>query len=306
MDHKKQHHILFNFINTITASNSSIDISLEELKNVESLLNNETNINYMSNGLNLLSLICRSKMYSPNTIKIAELLIEKKINVNDPLLNPLPIESAIKKNRLSLVQLLLENKAQINEFVFNNHIKHFSILRRPLTKLLLEYMPKNRILKIMFNYNNFLMYTCNLGCLIAFKELVHNNIDVDKIYNGVEVFLMHSFNAQFGFYPYSEPMNLTLLQIVMLNVNNYDNQLEMFEWKKNILGHNKDLNNYIEIAKILINLGANLEDIELNKIIKLHIIDNKNKIIDWLLLFFPRVLTIMITNYIYNPTNLFI
>jgi ankyrin repeat protein len=223
------HPTLFFFIKLITRSDAPIES--KEYDIVKLIIDHKADVNYIKNGKNVLSLMCSIHNNKDSTIKIIQLLLDKKTDNNNPLLNRTALDCAINAKNTDVVRLLLNNKITINNATFDRYEHHFAFYNRDITKLLLEHMSPKILLRNIFQHGDILMDVCNLGCLNAFKQLFHKKINMDRRYTIV------TFVDGCSWY------RVTLLEIVLLNINAFN---------RICLSSDKDFNNYIEIAKILV------------------------------------------------------
>jgi ankyrin repeat protein len=184
-----------------------------------------------------------------------------------------------------------------------------------MTRILLEHLSTRQSIKGIFDGNNYLLNVCNLGCLNAFKQLIEDVSDINKKYDKIEIFMINFISTERHALISVPPpyKNISLLQMTIANLNHIDISFN----KKHIVDN---YNGYVEIAKLLIDRGANIEEFvpsyfntfskhtrDLivknsptflpNDVIKSYINEFKNKIVEQLLIFVPKVLAVMITDY---------
>jgi hypothetical protein len=300
---------LYHFICNITKYH--VCVSKNEFDIVKLLIDYNANVNYIWRKKNVLSLLCNSTDASGETLNIIKLLLDNKIdNYNCSLKYP-AMKYAIDKNNWKTVRSLLENGIEILPSVISSY-KHFFNDKTPfMTKLLLEYLPPKILATVYPQHNNIMpIALCDYGCLNIFRQLVSTpdllTLNFNKKFN-----INHTFHF---IDPMATPFMLlhncglsqkfrgdfTLIEIVILNINAFKDY-NCSCGKNNILGDGKDLNNYIEISKMLITLGAIADKnrIEIPSGLLVYINEVKYTINNCLINFLPKVLLNIIMNY-YN------
>jgi ankyrin repeat protein len=276
--------ILFHFIQMIIIHQDK-PIGDVEFKIVKLIVESKADINYINDGFNVLTIIHKFNRDIDETKNIIKLLLDNKANNYDSELKQSALDYAVKSKNLQSIRLLLENGVVPNETIFGRYKNHFYYDNLLITKLLLEYMPSEFLFKSTINDKKLLVRTCNLGCLTATKQIIKNEIDINQTYISSLFFERHTvvFCA-------------TLIKIVMRNIRGFKKSND--DIRKNILGDGKDLSNYIEIAKLLIDYGIDTTDVKLNKTIRSYVIERKNTLVEYLLNHVPKVLAILITSYL--------
>jgi hypothetical protein len=298
---------LYHFICNITKIYNSI--TKDDYEIVKLLINHNADVNYIWRRKNVLSLLCNSHGNTSNRIDIIQLLLDNKISANDPSLKYPVIKYAIDTNNWKIVKLLLKNKIEISHSAISQYNHWTDHEYSVMTKLLLEYISPN-ILPFIISYSkwNVLLILCNYGCLNNFKHLMFNP-DLFKSLFGEEFNANYVYISDFDIYPFMRLhtcdariskyfFHSSLLRIVTVNIHEFKNY--NCHCRNDILGDGKDLNNYIEIAKILIILGADVHNIEIPDVLKLYIIEVKNTLCEYLLHFLPKVLVNVIIDYMFN------
>jgi hypothetical protein len=264
--------MLFNFINIITTSSNNL-INKIDYDIVELLLKYKANVNYVNFFKNdILSLMCAHNLLSDWSVPIIKLILDNKANVNNPsvkipainhVLNKLhpPVDEILLKQsakidhvklRISVIKILLEHGAIVNNILsdqFGNYImceKNSSTLRD-----IIEAIEENELIKFKDN----LVLFCNIGCRHdIIKNLLRWHVDIDQVYNVTPYSLVfknyhkyvpffHSPNS----YNVDNQYDLTLFQLTVLNIN-----VTKFL-------NNRLFNNYIDIAEILLDFGADID-----------------------------------------------
>jgi hypothetical protein len=281
-----KHPTLFHFIYMILNQHEK-SIGDQEFEIVKLIIEAKADVNYISNGLNVLTMIYKFKRNINETENIIKLLLDNKADNYNPLLNRSALDYAVKSDCWRSVKLLLKNGIIPDETIFNKYRYHFAYNKGPVTKLLIEYMPSNILLKDIFanrfECDELLCGACNMGCLNAVKQLIKYYISC-CIHQQICTFI--TINTV---------TNLSLLEIVMLNINEIETSTD--QTRKNILGDGKDLDNYIEIAKLLVDHAPYTTKTKSNKLIHSYAVKRKNALNKYLLIHFPKVLINMILKY---------
>jgi hypothetical protein len=297
---------LYHFICNITKN--EVFIVKNDIDIVKLLIDHGADVNYIWKKKNVLSLLCNCRDDSAETVDMIKLLLDNKIDNDNPSLRQPAITYAINTNNSNVVKLLVENKIEIKYHTISCYNRWFDEDYSIVTKILLEYTPPEILTMILSNVRSDILLTiCNYGCLNIFKKIIYtpnlfslifgDEIDLDYEFDPVKIFMeQHDCWLVSG-----NIIESTLLKTVILNINEFKD----YEcWcRKNILGDGKDLNNYIEIAKILIILGADTYNIEIPDVLKSYVAEIKNTLCEYLLHFVPKVLVNMITDYMFNPNR---
>jgi ankyrin repeat protein len=288
---KSNHHTLFHFIHLILTQHEKT-IGDQEFEIVKLIIEAKANVNYINNGLNVLTMIYIFRRNINETENIIKLLLDNKTDNYNPLLNHSALDYAVKSDCWRSVKLLLKNGVIPDETIFSKYNDHFLYHKGPITKLLIECMPSEILFNNIFidkiKDGSLLCIACNIGCANASRRLLESDTYYGcGIYNRLSTFVTHNIVDQ-----------QTLLKIVMLNIKDIETSTD--QSRKNILGDGKDLSNYIEIAKLLIDYGACIEESELNEIVHSHAIKRKNIINEYLSLHFPKVLVDVIIEYYFR------
>jgi hypothetical protein len=299
---------LYHFISYIT--NKGFSFAYAGYSIIKVLIDHKADINYVRDGKNVLSILCNSR--DDSVLKMIKLLLENKIQTDGLLLEYPAIKYAIDTNNVKIVKLLLENNIKITycaikcyDFWCNDN---YSIM----TKMLLEHTPTNFLPFIFLrSYHDVLPVVCNYGCLNIFKQITIPDEATSSLFS-----LFFDREIDYPYFPnkhvypfmgnhekYCNFMtnrkqsisNSSLLEIVILNISGFDG---MCYCRVNMLGDKKDLNDYIEMAKILINLGANTNIVKIPTVLIPYITEVKNTLCRYLLDFFPKVLVDIVINYV--------
>jgi ankyrin repeat protein len=283
-----EQHVLFHFIRMILTQHEKT-IEHKEFEIVKLIIDSKANINYISNGFNVLTMMCNSTKNINEKEKIIKLLLYSKADNYHSLLKHSAMNYAVESDCWKSVKLLLKNGIIPDETDVTKHVNRWSRFNVPITKLLYEYTPFEILFKIMNktqkNKIQILHGACNIGCLNVVKQLIE--YDIYSIYI--------TCTATLTFLTHEHVVHKSMLEIVILNIKAIKTSND--QTRKSILGDGKDLNNYIEIAKLLIDYGACDATIESNTIIHSYAIKRKNTTDGQLLLYFPKVLVNMIIEY---------
>jgi hypothetical protein len=304
--------LLFYFVHTLTTEPSVFyGVYRVDFEIIKLIVDCKADINYVSEGFNVLSLICQHAWnYTVN--EVVQLLLDNKIDANNSLLNYPVINYAANRHNFGCVELLLKNSVPIDETVFTSYTGHFNFLNMNMTKLLFDHMPEEntwftkkefeelycKFKKIDYDkselkdcythkifdvsYSTFLLHLCNMGCLKLFKQLINRRatIDLERRHDHISIYTdQHIWKIV--------RYDLTLFKVVLLNIH---------------LCRDNNLNNYIEIAKILIDNGADtikrIQSVNPVESIETYVVERKHIINDNLLLYLPNVLVNMVCSYI--------
>jgi ankyrin repeat protein len=283
------HPTLFHYIYMILTQHEKT-IEHKEFEIVKLIIKGKANINYINNGFNVLTMMCNSKRNIDEKENIIKLLLHNKADNYHPLLKHSALSHAVKSDCWRSVKLLLKHGVIPDETILTEHINRLGYYNASITKLLYEYSPFDILFKVMDNSQytivSLLYGACNMGCLNAVRKLIECDIYsvCSDVCEKISLFITYNLIE-----------NTSMLEIVMLNIKTIKTSND--QTRKSILGDGKDLNNYIEIAKLLIDYGAYTIKIKSNEIISSHANKRKNIIDEQLLLYFPKVLVNLIIGY---------
>jgi hypothetical protein len=275
-------------------------------KMVKLLIDYGANVNYIWNGKNLLSIMCNSHRDSDETLNIIKLLLDNKAEADNSSLRHPAITYAACMNNHKVFKLLLENKVKITSRTINYYKYWFdndyANDYSNITKLLLEHIYPEILPQVFLQRaRDVILMMCNYGCLNGFKQIITilpNLKEECMYYLCDDIILFMSGHDTFCDYGPEWVSELTLLEIVIMNINIFEDY--DCSCRNNILGDGKDLNNYIEIAKILIDLGADTNIEKMPTVLVPYIMEAKNTLRGYLLDFLSKVLVDMVINYIYE------
>jgi hypothetical protein len=285
---------LFHFVHMIL---THVFIGNVDFEIIKLLVESKADVNYISNGFNVLTLMYKHNISILKTTNIIKLLLVNKANHISSIKNN-ALEYAINSSlwlyntstehlkcsySIEPLKLLLKYGVTFNESIFNCYSDHFSNHRINTTKLLLDNVcpSTNSSLKHMFTNINSLQRVCNLGCLTAVKQLITNDSHIDKVYKRVILYgteeILH---------------NVSLLEIVLRHIDILNSP------KSDSAQYNfNDLDNYVEIATLLINYGANTNKILPGTPLRNIVIVRNDTIKAHLLDYVPKVLVNIIMDY---------
>jgi hypothetical protein len=279
---KLNHPTLFHFMLMIlTQHDRKIEFRI-----MESIIEGKANINYVNDGLDVLTLIYKHKK-NIEAENIIELLLKNKANNYNLGLKKSALDYAVESGCGRSIRLLLKNGVVPNETIFDKYNGYLFYDNIHITKLLFEYMPDDFLFKKKFT---FCVLGCAIviGCLNVFRRyVIHGVINVNIACRSSWLFVTPNIIK-----------NKTPLEIVLLNIKEIKKSPD--NPRCNILGDGKDLNNYIEIAKSLIDYGGDTNEIKLDETISSYAISRKNTVTDCLFKYFPKVLMDIIICYTKN------
>jgi hypothetical protein len=259
--------ILFHFIHMIlTQCNESI--SDVEFKIIKLIIESKANINHITGRFNALTLIYKKDRPVYETERIIKLLLENKA-VHNPSTKNSALKYAVNSKEIEYVELLLTHGITFDSSIFGSYCNHFNKHKVTITKLLLDHIDPTISLKKVFKDVNSLRNLCNMGCLNAVKQLIVEEKNIDKLYHRVRLYGTETF-----------VYDASLIKIVNIH-----------------LSRKKVHNDYVEIAKVLINYGADTNKISRNGIIEKCVMERNNIISECLLKYFPKVLVNIIICY---------
>jgi ankyrin repeat protein len=292
---------------------------------IKLLLDRGSSVNYYPEHYD--SLLWNAVSYNQK-VCIVELLLKNKAAINS-LDNPIGesvLSHAIRKKKYNIVRSLIEYKADVNVALknYNKSILGFyeTALPNDIFRLLLD--NGANILDSINNYddasskvnkmNELLLRVCNVGCCSAVRALIDNGADIHKTFTfTLNELLTHKYNNDIGIYykQYDIVLHgMSFFHIIMINLN----ELKYYEYESYICGlyflDNEQRQpiskkiyskRYSDIAKLLIEKGIDVP--YANHYIKngeviYFLLEHKNKIINIMLQWMPKVLCEIVVKYV--------